>query len=295
MGSCEPADGSGGATGSQLDVATHTDERDHPSAFGAWAVALHEGAGEASICWSTPGAKTEATHSDDGALFPDRCAAESERRARNNLRRFCVAARINRLGTFTYRCRRCNDPAGCHCPQGPDRPHVDELETVRADIARLRRALNAHWDAAGLSRVPFCTVIEAHKDGSLHVHAGFPQYLDQELIGRIWGHGFVKLTAGRLKDGEKLSARERSRRTAGYLAKYLGKDLGLHGPGRKRYSVTPRIIGKPRRARFLTLDAAQRWLRQQTGQLPERVWDSADQPGWDAPPVLLLFYGDLSG
>jgi hypothetical protein len=170
--------------------------------------------------------------------------------------------------------------------EGADRPKHDELDYVLACIARFRRRMREEYGPT-----PLAIVVEHHQDGTLHVHAGYARFLDEAKVRSCWPHGFISLRKRRVKNGQHMGQRERARRCAAYLSKYLGKEAG-HGTGRKSYSTTRGLVPEPRRTRLMTQPEALRWLELQTGQRPERVWSSEDVEGWEAPPVLILFYGD---
>jgi len=286
------AGASAGAAGPLLDEATHSVEEPRATPRGSWVVAHHVQAGEGSIAWNLPPLRRdEATDSalprEPGALDPDRSARESTRRARTSLRRYCASLGIDKLGTLTFRCRRCRRPEGCVCAEGPDRPRHDERDYVLGCIEAFRRAVMARF-----GRIPLVVVIEEHDDGHLHVHFGFSKYLDKYALRKCWPHGFVDLRRLRVKGTRaKRSHREHARACASYLAKYVTKDPS-RSKGDKGYSTTRGLVAPPRRSRFMTKEECERWLLLQTGSLPEYVWSSDEMPEWEAPPVLLLFYGD---
>jgi hypothetical protein len=205
------------------------------------------------------------------------------RRARITLRRYATSLQIDRLGTLTFRCRRCNDPAGCTCAEGPDRPKWDERDYVLACIEAFRRRARAEFGP-----IPLLVVIEHHKDGCLHVHFAFGQYLDKHKLRACWPHGFVDLRRKEMKRG--VGRRERARRCAAYLAKYVTKEH--HEVGVKSYSTTRGLVPAPRRERFMTRDEAVQWLVRVNGGLWESSWSSEEMESWEAPPVWLLFWGD---
>jgi hypothetical protein len=205
------------------------------------------------------------------------------RRARITLRRYATSLQIDRLGTLTFRCRRCNDPEGCTCSEGPDRPKWDERAYVLACIEAFRRRARAEFGP-----IPLLVVIEHHKDGCLHVHFAFGQFLDKRRLRGCWPHGFVDLRRKEMKRG--VGRRERARRCASYLAKYVTKEH--HVPGVKSYSTTRGLVSAPRRERFMTRDEAVQWLMREQGGLWESAWCSEEMETWEAPPVWLLFWGD---
>jgi hypothetical protein len=217
---------------------------------------------------------------------PERSADSAVRRARITLRRYATSLQIDRLGTATFRCRRCNLPTGCICDEGPDRPKWDEREYVLACIEAFRRRMRAVFGEA----VALAVVIEHHADDTLHVHFGFGHFLDKRKVAACWEHGFVDLRRIESKDGRHMGKRERARRCAAYLTKYVTKEH--HRPGVKSYSTTRGLVPAPRRERFMTRNEAVLWLCRENGGLWESEWHSESMETWDAPPVWLLFWGD---
>jgi hypothetical protein len=142
--------------------------------------------------------------------------AEAERRARGKVRRYCAANGLSRLGTLTYRGEGEHDPL-----------------VVRGDISRFFRGLRR---GLGGERFPYLWVPELHKTGhGWHVHFAVGQYVARSLIESAWGRGFVHI---KLIQGASVGSgvRGESRIAAGYLSKYLGKDLSGAG-GLNRYDV----------------------------------------------------------
>ncbi len=193
------------------------------------------------------------------------------------------------MGTLTYGCRRCHQ-VPCRCPEGPDRPTDVDLDQVVADIAAFRRRVRARWS----ENPPMAIVVEHHKDGHLHVHFAFGRFLDKRELGACWPHGWVDLRKFRAKGIRTMGARERARSVAGYLTAYLKKDFTEgHQFQRHRYSTTRGITAPPRRFRAHRRSAGLAWLSMRTGgAAPVASWDSSTCDHWDAPPVLLIFYGD---
>ncbi len=148
---------------------------------------------------------------------PDRNASDAARRARAKVRRYCAANRLNRLGTLTYGPPFCTDPG---------RLRRDVAEFVR----RLRREVGEAF--------PYVWVPELHADGErFHLHFALGRYIHYTAIRRAWGHGFVHITLlGDLPVGAGTLGE--ARKAAGYLSKYMGKDLGrVDGSGLHRYEV----------------------------------------------------------
>jgi hypothetical protein len=216
----------------------------------------------------------------------ERSAEESTARARRMLRRYCTSLGIDRLGTLTFRCRRCDLASGCVCSEGPDRPRHDELDFVLVCIDLFRRSVMAEHGAT-----PMVVVVEHHLDGHLHVHFGFARFFDKRRFGAHWPHGFIDLR--RLKSkaaggGGRRQARVEARKVAAYLAKYVTKER--HDRHRKSYSTTRGLAPAPRRSRFMREHEAHEWLAGMTGEVPASTWSSESMEDWAGPPVRLLFY-----
>lgn len=155
------------------------------------------------------------------------------RRAAAHVRRFIRANGLEYLWTGTYQ----EAPA--------DRCQV--VRDVRRFLERLQRAYG---------RMPVVVVIErGGKNGRLHVHFAVERWLPHERVTQLWGHGFTWVG-----DPGKLGARTGARKLAGYLSKYVTKDLEAaaadgqpaeRGAGH-RYGVTEGWA--PEERKFVTWD-----------------------------------------
>ena len=139
------------------------------------------------------------------------------RRARTQLRRYCVSNGLNRLGTLTY-------AVACR----------DEVR-FRADLGGFFRAMRRRL---GGRRFPYVWVPEWHPGGhGLHAHFAVGRFIPYGLLRESWAHGFphIKLL-GDLPVGSGAVAE--SRLAARYLTKYVTKSLGAqHVRGMHRYEV----------------------------------------------------------
>jgi hypothetical protein len=171
------------------------------------------------------------------------------------------------------------------CAEGPDRPKHDELAYVDECIEAFRRAVRAEF-----GEVALVVVVEHHQDGHLHVHVGIGQFLDKYRFRTCWPHGYIDLRRLKAKaTGKRETARAQARKTAAYLAKYVTKER--HDPFRKAYTTTKGLVAPPRRARFMTEEACERWLLELLGgEVPSYRWSSESMDSWEAPPARLLFY-----
>jgi hypothetical protein len=66
----------------------------------SWSLSLYETAGEAG--GAVTGKRRSARVPGEDKADPERSAVEAARRARGQVRRYCTANRLNRLGTLTY-------------------------------------------------------------------------------------------------------------------------------------------------------------------------------------------------
>lgn len=239
------------------------------SPFRPWSLSLYPDAGEAGGCYVGASRRMPEYVARGHAADSARSAQEAGRRARANLRRYCAANRLNRLGTLTYAGEGCHDPL-----------------QVRADVADFFRALRT---ALGGDPLPYVWVPEWHKTGhGLHVHFAVGRYVPRSVIAAAWGRGFVHIKLlGDMAVGS--GPREEARRAAGYLSKYVAKTfsdpdarvLGLH-----RYDVAQGF--KPAKVSICGRDLGD-VLGQACdtfGGAPAHVWSSFDVPEWDRPPAV---------
>jgi hypothetical protein len=194
-----------------------------------------------------------------------RAQAEAARRARSRLRRYCAANRLNRFGTLTY-------AASCRDPQ-----------QLRSDVAAFFRGLRREL---GGQPLPYAWTSEWHPGGhGLHVHFAVARYVRQPLIRQVWGRGIVhiKLIGDRPVGSGSL---EEARVAAGYLAKYVSKNIsdGLP-PGLHRYEVAQGF--QPERLQLVGESEADvlAVANAEMGAEPSRIWRSSTSEGWRGPPA----------
>src|SRR4029078_6847252 len=133
-----------------------------------WKLALYPEAGEAGGSVRVEG---RARRKPTEGLDPERAAEEEARRARGQIRRYCAANRLNRLGTLTYRGEGCHDSAA-----------------LRGHVAGFFRCLRHRLGGGGF---PYVWVPPWHPGGhGLHVHFAVGRYVSRGLIERSWGRGF---------------------------------------------------------------------------------------------------------
>jgi hypothetical protein len=230
-----------------------------------WVLALCPAAAEGGGCFV---AKRRPPSGGRGIPNPERSRLEAARRARGQLRRYCAANRLNRLGTLTYRGTGCHEPA-----------------QVRADLGTFFRSIRA---ALGGDPFPYVWVPEWHPGGhGLHAHFAVGKFIRQTVIRDAWGQGFVSIKL--LSDLPVGTGRlEEARRAAGYLSKYVAKSFADQRlPGRHRYDVAQGF--QPERVRIWGRSPAEVIGQASVsfnGLAPTRQWSSSDQEGWQGPPAL---------
>lgn len=232
-----------------------------------WVLSVYPTAGEAGGSFISSQRSPRTWVPGQPAADPDRARAEAARRARARLRRYCVANRLNRLGTLTYGPPFCTDPG-----------------QARADVGVFFRRLRAELKAP----FPYAWVPEYHSDKQrLHLHFALGRYVKRQVIEDAWGHGFVHIK--RLSDvGVGQGARGEARRAAGYLSKYVSKSFADQRiTGRHRYDVaqgfTPQKMHLRGRSAREVLTAASTLMG---GSLPLKVWHSDDTEDWQGPPAV---------
>ncbi len=239
-----------------------------------WQLSLYPEAAEGGGSWRRWVSRRSAYVARGQAADPDRAAQEAGRRARANLRRYCAANRLNRLGTLTYR------GEGCHEP-----------EQIRSDLGEFFRELR---DSIGGDAFPYVWVPEWHKSGhGLHAHFAVGKFIRRTAIDQAWGRGFVHIKLlGDLPVGS--GSLSEARRAAGYLSKYVAKAftdpdarvLGLH-----RYDVAqgfqPESVALTGASTAEVLDQASAVF----GSEPTARWSSSDVEDWQGPPAIWAQWG----
>jgi len=222
------------------------------SAEARWLLNLYPDAGEAGGCLQS--ARRSSPGGSCWEPDPERSASEAARRARGQVRRYCAANRLNRLGTLTY---------------GP--PFCRDAEVVREHVGAFFRRLRGK---AGRRRA-YLWVPELHADGErYHVHFAVGVYVPRRWIVEAWPHGLVHIKLlGDLPIGSGTLGE--ARLAARYLGKYVGKALDRGPAGLHRYEVAQGF--QPRAVRLVgsTLEDVLGQASALMGYEPERVWDSA--------------------
>jgi len=254
---------------SLLDNATQTVNQRGLALFrGFWALSTHDGCGEGSVFWRNPPAVPDRGIRGAGGA---RAALEADRRARAEVRRYCTKNGLDRLLTLTYR---------------PD-DLPDDLGGVWKDIERFRRRLFAIT-----GKIPLvCVVEQGEQSGRLHVHVAVGQYLDRAMVAEAWSRGFIDIR--KIKAGGS-GKRERCRRAAGYISKYVTKDGGteLREFNGHRYSTTNGFKNARRSFEVASLaEGTAQLLRIHGGEI-EFMWSSAMAEDWMGPPVISFRFSD---
>ncbi len=227
-----------------------------------WSFVLYPEAAEGG------GSFRSATESRPGAAFEaGDSLADASRRARANVRRYCAANRLNRLGTLTYA------GAGCH-----------DRVALREDLAEFFRRLRSTVGEP----IPYLWVPEWHKSGhGLHAHFAVGRWIAQGDIKHAWGRGHVHIKLlGDLPVGS--GALGEARLASRYLSKYIGKDLAAGGrpAGLHRYEVAQGFQPRGIALDGTTADEVVGWATSYMGREAERVWRSRDTDDWGGPPAV---------
>jgi hypothetical protein len=200
-----------------------------------------------------------------GHCTPEENRRRAARRAKTQVRRYCVANRLRRLVTLTY------GPPFCTS-------HDQVVRDVGDFIRKLRRVLGLKGP------IPYVWVPELHKDGQrYHVHVVVDRFLPKPVLRQCWPHGFVDIREVRNRGRAKGEA---MRRVAGYVAKYVSKTYEDGGAGRHRYEV-----GQGCQPVSLELEASRPGTFARLASLhfgghpPSSSWSSSSQEHWDGPPV----------
>jgi hypothetical protein len=228
-----------------------------------WSFNLYPEAGEGGGCF-VPTYRRDPV--GGGATDGERSAQEAARRARAKLRRYCAANRLNRFATLTYAGAGCFDPV-----------------QLRADVAEFFRGLRRE---SGGEPSPYAWASEWHPGGhGLHVHFAVGRFVGYRLIRDVWGRGrtHIKLI-GDLPVGS--GPLEEARRAAGYLAKYVSKNIADERVARlHRYEVAQGF--QPAKVP-LAAESDEAVIEQacvRMGGRPVRWWRSSEREGWRAPPA----------
>lgn len=239
-------------------------------------MSVAEGTGEGSIWWRNP--PSDVDRGVRGAGAP-RAATEAARRARSKVRRYAVRNGCDRLVTLTY----------------SDEYLPDTWQAVWDDIERFRRRLTK---ALGVAPAMVATIERGELNGRLHVHIALDRFVPESVLAEAWGRGFVSVRKIKVSGRGK---RERCRRAAAYISKYVTKayengDGDGDGEGRafngRRYSVTKGYAPTQRSWAVSTRFEGLEVLRALCGGEVVWSWSSASAPEWRGPPIDVVHFGD---
>jgi hypothetical protein len=164
----------------------------------------------------------------------------SMRRSKANIRRKCMAAGLNYLLTLTYRDNR------------------QDLESCFEDLARfvrLVRKTNKSWK--------YVAVAEFQKRGAVHFHLAVQGWQNVQYLRHCW-HTAIKSTDGNIQvkaPRNKLGNAWHFAKLAGYLTKYISKELCQFATGRQRYRVSEGIE-VPRKRFIIEFPVGSDWLQE---------------------------------
>jgi hypothetical protein len=259
-------------------------------------VCLSEGVGEASITYHgtgsarvgrDPGAiqleRLMRFTNEDGellieALVQDELDRQSRneqralRRAKKEVRKFCVRWGLNMMWTFTFKTAQWDKK---------------QVKAYMNEFLIRWRVLN------GGKPFPYLYAIELHPEGhGYHIHVAVPgrMFTDFFRLRRVWGHGRIGFDKNKRHSGE---SRNDARRLATYLSKYLGKDLSEdHIKGEHRYEPAENFGVDTTRRWFPTFREADEYLRTRvSGENFVQVWSDYELEYWAGPPTWLYRSG----
>lgn len=159
---------------------------------------------------------------------------ENVRVSRSNLRRLVYQLGPDRMLTLTYA------------------ENMVDFDQARADFKRFKDSFSKRYPQSSFVAVP-----EQQGRGAWHWHVVLRGWFNIAQLRRWWPHGYARI------DYKKRKIRSDADKLGLYLAKYIGKGLGLLG--RAAYSVCNRkVLDKPRITRVRL------WLSS-SGDLPDWV------------------------
>jgi hypothetical protein len=154
---------------------------------------------------------------------------------------------------------------------------------LRVDLRRFFRRLRSGVGAA----LPYVWVPEWHPGGhGLHAHFAVGRFVRKGLIGEAWGQGFTHIKLiGDLPVGSGVRAEARA--AAGYLSKYLSKEMDRSG-GLNRYDVAQGFQPRMEGLFAPTEEEVTELAVERMGERPAYVWRSINEEGWRGPPAVWL-------
>jgi hypothetical protein len=216
-----------------------------------------------------------------GGCTPEENLRRAARRARTQVRRYCIANQLFRMWTLTYGAQL-----------GPRATtHAQVVNDVANFVRQLRKNL------PGNPRFAYVWVPELHADGvHYHVHFLVDRFVTPGVMEKSWGHGWVGVPKGKDKNGQPIRGKGAIRRAAGYASKYVGKAYEDRSAGGHRYECAQGFqpVGLEVRAEQLStfLGIASAWFG---GQVPSSAWSSSSVEQWTGPPVHMWFWEQPEG
>lgn len=218
---------------------------------------------------------------DRGGCTPEENLRRAARRARTQVRRYCVANRLYRMWTLTYGAEK-----------GPRATTHDQVvRDIGVFVKALRKAM------PGSPRFAYVWVPELHKDGvHYHVHFLVDRFIPRPVMERAWAHGYVGTPKARDKSGQRIQGKGAVRRAAGYASKYVGKAYEDRTAGGHRYECAQGFqpVSLEIRAEQLTTfrGIAAAWFG---GEAPSWAWSSSSVEAWTGPPVHMWGWDEDGG
>ena len=227
-----------------------------------WGASLFPDAGEGVAVFHSADTRPKGGFGGD----PEESRKVAVRRARTQVRRYCAANRLNRLGTLTYRPPFCKDPRLLTAQVG------DFFRLLRRDL--------------GGGAFPYLWTGEWHKDGvRLHAHFAVSRFVPRTRIEGAWPHGFVHIKLlGDLPYGSV--ALDQARLAARYLSKYVGKSFAEQGQGLHRYEVAQGFAPRREGARGRSSEEVLAWAVERMGCEADFVQSSAEWHDYQGPPAV---------
>lgn len=190
----------------------------------------------------------------------------SVRRAKKKLRHKVLSGNLRYMWSLTYE-QNMQDRKQAECDW---RNFVRRLEYERGEELR------------------FCKVLERQERGAWHIHFATNERIDWELLGEVWGHGYVYVTdksghRWRVDCGVKAECEWMPVRAACYLAKYLEKEWeSLEGTRKKLYTCSKGIRVRRAEMRVKSLEDVMRIVRSELEYVGVSIVESSWERGWFA-------------
>lgn len=168
---------------------------------GRWRLKLYRQAGQATV-WLAPGASPRRQEWEQllTPAPPERIEADSAQRAKSRIARYMRANRIDHMWTLTFA------------------EAVYDYGALAVAVAGFERRLRE-----ARVRGPLVLLPEPHPNGhGWHLHAGLRGFRPIEQMRALWGQGHVFVTG----PGRGRKRQWGPRQLAGYLSKYLTKQIG---------------------------------------------------------------------